>query len=281
MVAVDYEELPAVADRARRARRRRAAALCPRRPATSRSTGPARCRTTAAMRARSRRFSPAPRTWRASRWSTSASSSTPWSRAARPRATMRRPTATRCARARRAPARSAISSSPITGLPREKLRVITEDVGGAFGLKTPAYPEYPCLLVAAKLTGRPVAWMATRSESFLSDQHARDTVTRGRACDRREGKIPRVAREAPRRDGRLHRRARRAHPDQQFLALLSRHVRDPAHPGRTCNACSPTRCRPGPIAAPGGRRRTTRWSGWSTRPRASPASIRCGCAGAI
>ncbi len=65
----------------------------------------------------------------------------------------------------------------ITGFPREKLRVITEDVGGAFGLKTPAYPEYPCLLVAAKLTGRPVAWMATRSESFLSDQHARDTVT--------------------------------------------------------------------------------------------------------
>jgi carbon-monoxide dehydrogenase large subunit len=63
------------------------------------------------------------------------------------------------------------------GWPKEKLRVITEDVGGAFGLKTAGYPEYPALLVAAKLTGRPVAWMATRSESFLSDQQARDTVT--------------------------------------------------------------------------------------------------------
>ena len=63
------------------------------------------------------------------------------------------------------------------GWPREKLRVITEDVGGAFGLKTAGYPEYPTLLVAAKLTGRPVAWMATRAESFLSDQQARDTVT--------------------------------------------------------------------------------------------------------
>src|SRR5262249_32033546 len=63
------------------------------------------------------------------------------------------------------------------GWPPAKLRVITEDVGGAFGLKTPGYPEHPCLLVAAKLTGRPVAWMATRSESFLSDQQARDTVT--------------------------------------------------------------------------------------------------------
>ncbi len=63
------------------------------------------------------------------------------------------------------------------GLPREKMRIITEDVGGAFGVKTLAYPEYPALLVAAKLTGRPVAWMSTRSEAFLSDQHARDTIT--------------------------------------------------------------------------------------------------------
>ena len=65
----------------------------------------------------------------------------------------------------------------VMGWPKEKLRVMTEDVGGAFGLKTSVYPEYPGLLVAAKLTGRPVAWMATRSESFLSDQQARDTVT--------------------------------------------------------------------------------------------------------
>jgi carbon-monoxide dehydrogenase large subunit len=63
------------------------------------------------------------------------------------------------------------------GWPKEKLRVITEDVGGAFGLKTAGYPEYPALLVAANVTGRPVVWMATRSESFLSDQQARDTVT--------------------------------------------------------------------------------------------------------
>jgi carbon-monoxide dehydrogenase large subunit len=63
------------------------------------------------------------------------------------------------------------------GLPREKVRVITEDVGGAFGVKTLAYPEYPALMVAAKLIGRPVAWMSTRSEAFLSDQHARDTIT--------------------------------------------------------------------------------------------------------
>jgi aerobic carbon-monoxide dehydrogenase large subunit len=74
------------------------------------------------------------------------------------------------------------------GWPPEKVRIITEDVGGAFGLKTAAYPEYPSLLVAAKLTGRPVAWMATRSESFLSDQQARDTVTQGElALDQKGG----------------------------------------------------------------------------------------------
>ena len=62
----------------------------------------------------------------------------------------------------------------IMNLPKEKMRVITEDVGGAFGLKTSAYPEYMALLVAAKKLGRPVHWMSGRSEAFLSDNQARD-----------------------------------------------------------------------------------------------------------
>ena len=62
----------------------------------------------------------------------------------------------------------------IMNWPKEKLRVITEDVGGAFGLKTSAYPEYIALLVAAKKIGRPVHWMSGRSEAFLSDNQARD-----------------------------------------------------------------------------------------------------------
>lgn len=63
------------------------------------------------------------------------------------------------------------------GIAREQLRVHAQDIGGAFGMKAPAYPEYVALLVAAQLTGRPVHWMATRSESFLSDNQARDTIT--------------------------------------------------------------------------------------------------------
>jgi aerobic carbon-monoxide dehydrogenase large subunit len=62
----------------------------------------------------------------------------------------------------------------IMNWPKEKLRVITEDVGGAFGLKTSAYPDYMALVVAAKKTGRPVHWMSGRSEAFLTDNQARD-----------------------------------------------------------------------------------------------------------
>lgn len=62
----------------------------------------------------------------------------------------------------------------IMGIPPEKIRVLADDVGGAFGLKTPPYPEHIALLVAAQKIGRPVHWMATRTESFLSDHQARD-----------------------------------------------------------------------------------------------------------
>jgi carbon-monoxide dehydrogenase large subunit len=67
--------------------------------------------------------------------------------------------------------------APIMGVPKDRLRVLTEDVGGAFGLKTAPYPEYPVLLVAARLIGKPVHWMSSRSESFVSDNHARDAVS--------------------------------------------------------------------------------------------------------
>jgi aerobic carbon-monoxide dehydrogenase large subunit len=67
--------------------------------------------------------------------------------------------------------------APILGLPNARLRVLTEDVGGAFGLKTGPYPEYVALLVAARKLGRPVHWMSSRAEAFLSDNHARDAVS--------------------------------------------------------------------------------------------------------
>jgi carbon-monoxide dehydrogenase large subunit len=65
----------------------------------------------------------------------------------------------------------------IMDIPKERLRVLTDDVGGAFGLKTGPYPEYIAQLVAAKKLGRAVHWMSGRSEAFLSDNQARDLYT--------------------------------------------------------------------------------------------------------
>ncbi len=58
----------------------------------------------------------------------------------------------------------------------EELRVTTEDVGGGFGMKASTYPEYPALLHAARLIGRPVHWASTRAEAFLSDNQGRDSL---------------------------------------------------------------------------------------------------------
>jgi carbon-monoxide dehydrogenase large subunit len=79
--------------------------------------------------------------------------------------------------------------APVMGLKREQLRIITEDVGGAFGLKNGTYPEYPALLVAAKHVGRPVHWMATRAEACLSDNQARDMLTEGELALDAKGKF--------------------------------------------------------------------------------------------
>ncbi len=62
----------------------------------------------------------------------------------------------------------------ILRMPTEKVRILTGNVGGSFGMKASCYPEYPCILHAAKLLGRPVKWTDDRTGSFLSDQHGRD-----------------------------------------------------------------------------------------------------------
>ena len=62
--------------------------------------------------------------------------------------------------------------------PRDKVRVLTGNVGGSFGMKAPVYPEYLPLLEASKRLGRPVKWTDLRSESFLSDHHGRDVAVR-------------------------------------------------------------------------------------------------------
>jgi aerobic carbon-monoxide dehydrogenase large subunit len=73
----------------------------------------------------------------------------------------------------------------VLGLGRDQLRVLTDRVGGSFGMKQPTYAEYYCLLHAARELGRPVKWTDDRSGSFVSDTHGRDAeATAELALDR-------------------------------------------------------------------------------------------------
>ena len=56
----------------------------------------------------------------------------------------------------------------------EKFNVISGDVGGGFGMKIFNYPEYILTLASAKLVNKNIKWVASRSESFVSDIHGRD-----------------------------------------------------------------------------------------------------------
>ncbi len=68
-------------------------------------------------------------------------------------------------------------SQYVLKVPDNKIRVVAGDIGGSFGMKSAVYNEVALVLLGAKLTGRPVKWVATRSESFLCDAQARDNVT--------------------------------------------------------------------------------------------------------
>jgi carbon-monoxide dehydrogenase large subunit len=79
--------------------------------------------------------------------------------------------------------------SAATGLPVERIRVITELVGGSFGIRSYSYAEHVACMLAAQKLARPVKWVATRSEVFLSDNHGRGlTMTAELALDR-DGKF--------------------------------------------------------------------------------------------
>jgi len=77
----------------------------------------------------------------------------------------------------------------VLGVPPEKVRVVAEEVGGGFGVRFNAYPEYGALLYAARKLGRPVKWVGSRSEVFLGDEQARDIVHTGEMALDANGRI--------------------------------------------------------------------------------------------
>ena len=67
--------------------------------------------------------------------------------------------------------------------------MVIPDVGGGFGMKYFVYPEYALVLWAARSIGRPVKWIAERSEGFLSDVQARDHATLGELALDADGRL--------------------------------------------------------------------------------------------
>jgi carbon-monoxide dehydrogenase large subunit len=75
------------------------------------------------------------------------------------------------------------------GLPFARVRVVTPDVGGAFGMKLAAYPDEIAVAALAVLLERPVRFCADRLESFISDNHAREAKVHGRLAVDAEGRL--------------------------------------------------------------------------------------------
>jgi aerobic carbon-monoxide dehydrogenase large subunit len=82
-----------------------------------------------------------------------------------------------------------VLAAEVFKLHETNFRVIAENVGGGFGMKGGLYPEYVLATLAARLTGRPVKWIAERSEALQSDEHCRDNVTEAELALDRDGRF--------------------------------------------------------------------------------------------
>jgi len=70
-----------------------------------------------------------------------------------------------------------------------KVRVVAQDVGGSFGMKSPIYAENPLCLLASRKLNRPVKWLGDRSEAFLSDYGGRDNFWEAELALDKDGKF--------------------------------------------------------------------------------------------
>ena len=75
----------------------------------------------------------------------------------------------------------------VAGLPEEKIRIVSPDIGGGFGNKVPVYPGYVVATAASLLLGHPVKWIEERSENLISTGFARDFWMRGEMALKADG----------------------------------------------------------------------------------------------
>jgi aerobic carbon-monoxide dehydrogenase large subunit len=82
-----------------------------------------------------------------------------------------------------------IIATEVFGIAETQFRIVAENVGGGFGMKGGLYPEYLLAAIAARLVGRPVKWIAERSEGLQSDEHCRDNITEAELGLDRDGRF--------------------------------------------------------------------------------------------
>jgi carbon-monoxide dehydrogenase large subunit len=106
-------------------------------------------------------------------------------------------------------------------IPETKFRIIADNVGGGFGMKGALYPEYSLTALAAKLLGRPVKWMAERSEAILSDEHCRDNVSAAELALDKQGRFLGLRVRTLANIGAYHSSDRNAGPPTNNLGVLA------------------------------------------------------------
>jgi carbon-monoxide dehydrogenase large subunit len=106
-------------------------------------------------------------------------------------------------------------------IPETRFRIIADNVGGGFGMKGALYPEYSLTALAAKLLGRPVKWMAERSEAILSDEHCRDNVSAAELALDKQGRFLGLRVRTLANIGAYHSSDRNAGPPTNNLGVLA------------------------------------------------------------
>ena len=145
------------------------------------------------------------------------------------------------------------------GVDAKAVHILTGQVGGSFGMKGALFPEYVCVLHAARALGRPVKWTDERSGSFFSDSHGRDHDFIGELALDKDGTFPRV-RLTGFADMGAFLSPMGPFPAPQHRQKCQRMYRTPLIEV-SARACSPIRRRPAPIAAPAGPKAIISWSG--------------------
>src|SRR5215216_2765841 len=121
-----------------------------------------------------------------------------------------------------------IIAGDIFKIPETKFRVISENVGGGFGMKGGLYPEYALCALAAKLLGRPVKWISERGEGLMSDEHCRDNVTEAELAIDPDGRFLAMRARTLVNIGAYHTSDRAAGPATNNLGVLAGTYTTPA-----------------------------------------------------